>query len=406
MDAILFLVGDAPITVRTALLGGGGLALLLLFVMAAATVRAGRARREDAAAAAERQHELDDKMATLAAQNAELVGRLAAMTEAVAARQGDLARFMAERLDAVGLRVGQGLEGAARSTADHLAKLGERLATIDRAQAHLATLSKDMLGLKDILANKQARGAYGQGRMEAIVRDALPPTAYAFQHTLSNRSRPDCVLRLPGDERLMAIDAKFPLEAFTALREAANDEDKRKAAARVRADVGKHVRDIAERYLLPGETQDLALLFVPSESIYADVLEHFDDVAQKAHRSRVLIVSPSLLMLAIQLVQALVRDARMQQDAHLIQAEVRNIVEDVRRLQERATRLDGHFRQAQGDLEGIVTSAGKIVRRSDRMTQLDAGGVGPAPENASGAARSETTSAQRSFDDVFARVAE
>jgi DNA recombination protein RmuC len=313
---------------------------------------------------------------------------------------------MSERLDAVGARVGQGLEGAARSTADHLSKLGERLAMIDRAQAHLASLSKDMLGLKDILANKQARGAYGQGRMEAIVRDALPPTAYAFQHTLSNRSRPDCVLRLPGDERLMAIDAKFPLEAFTALREAVSDEDKRKAAARVRADVGKHVRDIAERYLLPGETQDLALLFVPSESIYADVLEHFDDVAQKAHRARVLIVSPSLLMLAIQLVQALVRDARMQQDAHLIQAEVRNIVEDVRRLQERASRLDGHFRQAQGDLEGIVTSAAKIVRRSDRMTQLDSGARAAELESGPGSGVSETTPAQRSFDSVLAKVAE
>ncbi|HEY8578778.1 MAG TPA: DNA recombination protein RmuC [Beijerinckiaceae bacterium] len=371
MDAILFTLGSWPVTLREAALGGGGAALLLLLAMFAAMLRAGRLRREEAAAAAERQHELDDKMAALAQQNGELAGRLATMTEIVATRQADLARLMAERLDKVGERVGQGLEHSARSTADHLAKLGERLATIDRAQANLATLSQDMLGLKDILSNKQARGAFGQGRMEAIVRDALPASAYAFQATLSNRSRPDCVLRLPGDPRVMAIDAKFPLEAFTALREADDDDSRRRAAQRVRQDVGKHVRDIAERYLLPGETQDVALLFVPSESIYADLIEHFDDVTQKAHRARVLIVSPSLLLMAIQLVQAMVRDARMQENAHLVFAEVGALLEDVRRLQERVTRLDGHFRQAQGDLETVSTSANKIARRGERMLQIE-----------------------------------
>jgi DNA recombination protein RmuC len=347
------------------------LALCLLLAICVALLRGGRARAGDAAALAERQREMDDKMAELARLNSELSGRVRAASEIVSSRQSDLARLVSERLDAVGHRVGQGLEHSARSTADHLAKLGERLAVIDGAQANLARLSQDMLGLKDILSNKQARGAYGQGRMEAIVRDGLPADSFAFQHTLSNRTRPDCVIRLPGDERWMVVDAKFPLEAFTALRAAKDDEARKQADARVRADVSKHVRDIAERYFLPGETQDIAFLFVPSESIYADVQEHFDDLVQKAHRARILLVSPSLLMMAIQLMQSIVRDARLREEAHVIQAEVSHLLEDVARLRERTEKLSNHFRQSQEDVEAISVSARKIEKRGERIGQLE-----------------------------------
>lgn len=348
-----------------------GLALCLLLAICVAILRGGRARAGDAAALAERQREMDDKMAELARLNAELSGRVRAASEIVSSRQSDLARLLSERLDAVGVRVGQGLEHSARSTADHLAKLGERLAVIDGAQANLARLSQDMLGLKDILSNKQARGAYGQGRMEAIVRDGLPADSFAFQHTLSNRTRPDCVIRLPGDARWMVVDAKFPLEAFTALRAAKDDEARKQADARVRADVSKHVLDIAERYFLPGETQDIAFLFVPSESIYADVQEHFDDLVQKAHRARILLVSPSLLMMAIQLMQSIVRDARLREEAHVIQAEVSHLLEDVARLRERTEKLSNHFRQSQEDVEAMSVSARKIEKRGERIGQLE-----------------------------------
>ena len=347
------------------------LALCLLLAICVALLRGGRARAGDAAALAERQREMDDKMAELARLNSELSGRVRAASEIVSSRQSDLARLLSERLDAVGHRVGQGLEHSARSTADHLAKLGERLAVIDGAQANLARLSQDMLGLKDILSNKQARGAYGQGRMEAIVRDGLPADSFAFQHTLSNRTRPDCVIRLPGDERWMVVDAKFPLEAFTALRAAKEDDARKQADVRVRADVSKHVRDIAERYFLPGETQDIAFLFVPSESIYADVQEHFDDLVQKAHRARILLVSPSLLMMAIQLMQSIVRDARLREEAHVIQAEVSHLLEDVARLRERTEKLSNHFRQSQEDVEAISVSARKIEKRGERIGQLE-----------------------------------
>ena len=370
MDKTLFSLG-VPVTGLGLALAACGLALALLIIIAVSVLRAGSARALEAALAAERQHEADDKMEELTRLNAELTGRLRSMAEVMTSRQTDLARIMADRLDAVGARVGQGLEQGARSTADHLAKLGERLAVIDRAQEGLSGLTKEMLGLKEILANKQTRGAFGQGRMEAIVRDNLSADAFAFQHVLSNRNRPDCVIRLPGDDRLMVVDAKFPLEAFTAFRAADSDAARKEASARLRNDVGKHIRDIAERYFVPGETQDLALLFVPAESIYADLQEHFDDLVQKAHRARVMVVSPSLLMLAIQVMQSIVRDQRMRAQAHLIQTEVRHLLTDVARLRERVGKLDGHFRQAQEDVAQIATSSDKIAKRGERIDQLE-----------------------------------
>ncbi len=360
MPDVLFTLAGAQISLTDAALAAAALGLFLLCAILIAIMRTANARRFEAFAATERQRELDDRMADLARMNAELSGRLRAVSEVVA-----------DRLDAVGARVGQGLEQSARSTADQLARLGERLAVIDRAQANLSALSQEMVSLKHILSNKQTRGAYGQGRMEAIVRDGLPVGAFAFQTTLSNGARPDCIVKLPGDDRPMIIDAKFPLESFTAFREARDEDQRRKACARVRADVGKHVRDIQGKYLLAGETQDTALLFVPSEAIYADLQEHFEDIVQKASAARVLVVSPSLLMLAIQVMQAIVRDARMREQAHVIQAEVRRLLDDVERLRERTARLGTHLRQANEDMEGVGASVQKIARRGDRIQQLE-----------------------------------
>jgi DNA recombination protein RmuC len=216
--------------------------------------------------------------------------------------------------------------------------------------------------------------------MEAIVRDGLPASAYAFQATLSNRTRPDCLVHLPGDTRGLVIDAKFPLEAFTLFRDAKGDEARIRAAQRVRGDILTHVKDIAEKYLLPGETQDLALMFVPAESVYADLAEHFEDVVQKAHRARVLIVSPSLLSLAIQVLQALVRDARIREEGRVIQVEVRKLLDDVGRLGDRVAKLDAHFRQAQDDVSQIRVSTEKISKRGERIEALEFEEDGARPE--------------------------
>ena len=217
-------------------------------------------------------------------------------------------------------------------TADNLQKLHERLAVIDGAQKHITELASHVTSLQNVLSNKQSRGAFGQGRMELIVEDGLPKGCYEFQLTLSNRSRPDCAVFLP-DQRPLVIDAKFPLEAVNALRDAATDDERAKAAARVRADIGKHVADIAAKYLIPGETQELALMFVPSEGVYAELHDGFDDVVQKAFRAKVVIVSPSLLMLAISVVQQIQKDARMREAADKIHAEVGHLMDDIKRLQ-------------------------------------------------------------------------
>ncbi|MFN3889671.1 MAG: DNA recombination protein RmuC [Beijerinckiaceae bacterium] len=370
MIDVLFHVAGRPVSGREA---AGAAALLMLVLLSAIflnVLRMSRARRIEDAVAGERQRELDERMADLVRMNAELSGRLRAVSEVVA-----------DRLDAVGHRVGQGLEQSARSTADQLARLGERLAVIDRAQANMSALSQEMVSLKHILSNKQTRGAFGQGRMEAIVRDGLPVGAFAFQSTLSNGARPDCVVKLPGDDRPMVIDAKFPLESFNAFREARDGDERRKAAARVRADVGRHVRDIETKYLLAGETQDIALLFVPSEAVYADLQEHFEDMTQRASTMRVIIVSPSLLMMAIQVMQAIVRDARMREQAHVIQSEVRRLLEDVGRLRERTNKLATHLRQANEDMEGLGASAQKIAARGDRILQLEFEESRSAPES-------------------------
>jgi DNA recombination protein RmuC len=370
-SAPIAVIDGVPVFLPQAL--GAALAALafLLMLTLVALMRASAGRRREAEAAAERQEAIEARFAALASASAELGGRLSGMAEWLGSRQTDLARLVADRLDSVGSRLGTGLENQAQTTAENLGKLNERLAVIDAAQARLTEMTREVVSLKDILANKQARGAFGQGRMEAIVRDGLPAGAYDLQFTLSNRARPDCVIRLPGDPRLLAVDAKFPLEAFSALRAARDDEARKTAQARVRADVGKHVKDIAERYLIPGETQDVALMFVPSEAIYSDLVEHFDELVQKAHRARVVIVSPTLMMMAINVAQAILRDAKMRDEAQQIQAEVGKLVNDVRMLTERAAKLETHFRQAQEDLSGIGAASARIARRGERIDSMD-----------------------------------
>ena len=371
MNEIAFQLGARPVLWGEATAAFAAVALMLLLAMAWSLRRSRRERAAEAAAAAERAREMDDKVAELVRSQSEITGRLQTVAEVFGSRQSDFARLISERLEGLQHRVGQGLEASTRHQGEHLTKLNERLAVIDAAQKNLTDLTGEVVGLKDILANKQARGAYGQGRMEAIIRDGLPGGAYEFQATLSNRTRPDCLVRLPGDERGLVVDAKFPLECFTQFRAATSDEARQKAGQRVRVDIGVHVRSLAEKYLIPGETQDMALMFVPAESVYADLAEHFDDVVQKAHRARIVIVSPSLLALAIQVLQALVRDARIRDEARVIQTEVQKLLADVGRLSERVGKLDSHFRQAQDDVAQIRTSAEKIVKRGQNIEALE-----------------------------------
>ena len=284
-------------------------------------------------------------------------------------------RGLSERLDGFGHRIGQSMTDTTKSTHESLAKLGERLAVIDKAQQTITTLSGQVVELQHVLANKQTRGAFGQGRMEAIVRDGLPIHSYQFQATLSNNTRPDCLIVFPAGPSLV-IDAKFPLEAWNGIRAAATPEAIKVAEAQFRRDTTKHIQDIADRYFVPGETQDTAFMFVPSESIFADIHERFEDVVQRAHKSRIVIVSPSLLMLSIQVVTSLLRDQRMREQAHVIQEEVSKMMEDVGRLDDRVKKLQLHFTHANKDIDDILVSTKRITGRGGRIEAVEFNGAG------------------------------
>jgi DNA recombination protein RmuC len=350
-----------PLAVFAVLAGLGVLALIGLLVL---VWRNGANRAREAA---ERQASARAVELEIAA----LKGQLFGISEIAGANQSELGRAMHERLDRVSQSVGVNLEETARRTSEHLARLNERLAVIDTAQRNITELSTQVVSLQDILANKQQRGAFGQLRMETIIQDALPRDAYRFQPTLSNGKRPDCLIVLPGSDAGLVIDAKFPLEAFEALRTGGDEAARKLAAQRVRTDVGRHIEDIAAKYVLAGETQDTMLMFVPSESIYADLHEHFPELLQKSHRARVFIVSPNMLMLAVQTMQAILKDVRMREQAGVVQREVGLLLADVNRLKGRVLDFQKHFGLLGGDVEKIVTSTEKIAGRGRRIEGLD-----------------------------------
>jgi DNA recombination protein RmuC len=370
MSEILFVVGEIPIRFGVALVALAGLALCILVALLVIVMRGSRAGEMTAMAGAIHAQELEQRVGELMRAQSDTSGRVHAMGEVLAGRQAELSRSLNERLDNVTQRVGQSIEHTARHTVDSLRQLHERLAVIDSAHKNLTDLTTQVTTLRDVLANKQTRGAFGQARMEAIVQDGMPKGSFEFQYTLSNNKRPDCVVFLP-DQRPLAIDAKFPLESVTAFREAKSDEDRKVASQRVRIDLHRHVADIADKYLIPGETQEMALMFVPSESVYAEIHDGFDDVVQKAYRARVVLVSPSLLMLAIQVMQQILKDTRMREAADQVRTEVLHMADDLARLRDRVVKLQNHFGQANEDVRQILISADKIDRRASRIEELD-----------------------------------
>ncbi len=361
---MVFTIGERQITLLDIIVAGGLFGLLLLAAILVVVWRAGGRRHDDVVSAQRRAGELENRLS-------ELAGQLKNFSETTATRETQLSRNLDDRLDKVSHRLGAGLTDNAERTTKSLQQLYERLAVIDTAQQKITALSDEMLSLKDILSNKQARGAYGQARMEAIIRDGLHASAYRFQGTLSNNTRPDCLIRLPENDQEIVIDSKFPLEAFNAVKSAVDEQAIVVAERQLRKDVLYHVKDIAKKYLIVGETHETAIMFVPSESIYADLHEHFEDVIQKAHRQRVIIASPNILMLLVQTMQAIFKDARMREQASLIQKEVVVLLEDVGRLQTRLGKLQSHFQAANKDVDDLVISTGKITSRGHKIEKMD-----------------------------------
>ncbi|CAA6603462.1 conserved exported hypothetical protein [Rhodospirillaceae bacterium LM-1] len=317
----------------------------------------------------------------------ELTGRLAQMADSQASQQSlmaerlqaqerQISRLLDDRLVELGKRLNEGLDQSSLRTGASLAELRERLAVIDSAQANIAQLSERMVSLQDILSNKQTRGAFGEIQLNDLVSQVLPPQVYEFQAPIGDRRRVDCLIHLPKPPGSIAIDAKFPLESFHQLRAAKDDAERTQAGRAFATAVLGHVRDISEKYIVPGETAESALMFLPSEAVYAELYANFPEVIEKSYRARVWIVSPTTLMATLTTIRAVLKDARMREQADVIQAEVRHLLDDMKRLAERAAKLETHFGQAGEDLRQLKLSVDKVIRRSEQVEAVQLGDGG------------------------------
>ncbi|MDO8839132.1 MAG: DNA recombination protein RmuC [Parvibaculum sp.] len=315
----------------------------------------------------------NEAVAALARQQAELVGRLSAMAETQAQTRTELTATINERLDMVSQRMGQSLEATAQKTAETLGTLTTRLSVIDEAQKNITELSSQVVGLQDILANRQARGAFGEVQLNDIVSNALPPSAYSFQTTLGNGTRADCLIILPNPPGPIAIDAKFPLDAYHLLRNAKDEAERVIAVRQFRGDLNRHVAAIAEKYIVPGETAESALMFLPSEAVYAELHANFPDVLTKSYQARVWIVSPTTLMATLNTVRAVLKDVEMRKQAGVIQKYVALLLGDVGRLGDRVGNLERHFQQAEKDIGEIRKSADAITSRGEKIEAVEMG---------------------------------
>ncbi len=310
-------------------------------------------------------------MQNMERQNQELAGRVGQLADENRKSQAQLSKAVEERLDKVGERMGKGLEETATKTAKSLGEIQTRLNVIDEAQKNLKELSGDIVGLQDILSNKQARGIFGEGQLNDLVSMALPPSAYSFQTTLSNGARVDCLIKLPNPPGSIGIDSKFPLESYHALVNAqGNEHALKQAKADFRVAMKKHINDISEKYIIIGETAESALMFLPSEAVYAELHTRFNDLVELGYKKKVWIVSPTTLMATLNTVRAVLKDVRMREQAGVIQKELGGLMKDVVLLDNRVDKLAKHFNLAERDILDIQTSTGKIARKAEKIDQV------------------------------------
>lgn len=347
-------------------LGAGVFIILLLLMVRAATKSA-----KVIAPLAHHMSDLGQRVQALGDGQERLAGGLHHVSEAQAQAQANMLKLMEQRLAQVQQQMNENLHGTARRTAQSLGDLQQRLATIDKAQENITKLSGDVLSLQDILSNKQTRGAFGEIQLNDIVLNALPSDSYTLQATLSNGRRADCLIHLPNPPGPIVIDSKFPLEGYEALRKAVTDWDVSEARKALRTSVRKHIKDISEKYIIEGETADGALMFLPSEAVYAELHANFSDVVQEGFTARVWIVSPTTCMATLNTMRAILKDARMREQTGAIRRELGLLFQDVERLGTRVENLDRHFGQAAKDLSEIKISADKAGRRARRLDNFD-----------------------------------
>ena len=314
---------------------------------------------------------LSEQVRILGEGQQQLTGSLRTITEAQATSQTKLVSVINERLAEVQNKMGESLHGSATKTARSLGELQQRLETIDKAQENIEKLSGNVLSLQDILSNKQTRGAFGEIQLNDIVSKALPSDSYSFQATLSNGKRADCLLKLPNPPGSIVIDSKFPLEAYENLRNAENDNQLVEAKRMMKTSVRAHIKSISEKYIIEGETAESAMMFLPSEAVYAELHANFSEIVREGFEAKVWIVSPTTCMATLNTMRAILKDARMREQAGAIRTELGLLFKDVERLSERVTNLDRHFVMASKDIEEIKISAKRSGNRARKLDNFD-----------------------------------
>lgn len=356
------------------ILGAVALILVLLLLMILRSV----SRSATAAAPLMREISwLSARIQNLGDGQERLAGGLHHVSETQAVSQTAMLRVMEQRLAEVQRQMTEALHGTSTRTARSLGELQTRLETIDKAQANIEKLSGNVLSLQDILSNKQTRGAFGEIQLHDIVQKALPKDAYTMQATLSNGKRADCLIHLPNPPGPIVIDAKFPLEAYEAIRRADTPRGVVEAAQQMRTAVRTHIRAIAERYIVEGETADGALMFLPSEAVYAELHANFPEIVREGFAVKVWIVSPTTCMATLNTMRAVLKDARMREQAGAIRKELALLYSDVDRLGVRVESLDRHFGQAAKDIEDIKISSEKAGKRARRLDNFDFEEIAP-----------------------------
>ena len=353
-------------------------AILIGAVALWSVLQAMRARHDQQASA----RQLAETVALVSSGQIGLSERLAQLSEANTAAQSALAdrlhqqelkltQALNTRLDTIQQRMGNSLQASTKQTLDTMGKVEKRLAVIDEAQKRMEHLGNDMATLNQILSNKQSRGAYGEIQLNDIVSDIMAPDDYAFQAPLGNGRQVDCLLKLPNPPGSIGVDSKFPLDGFQRLRAAENREDRDKASRQFRQDVLKHLRDISDRYIVIGETADQAIMFVPSEAVYAEIHASFGDVVHESFRLRVFLASPTTLMALLNTIRSVLKDARMREQAGLIQQELMKVLKDVDRLGDRVDKLQKNFDTAYNTVRDVRISTDKISSKVGRIAELE-----------------------------------
>jgi DNA recombination protein RmuC len=375
-------IGARSIDLSDPLIWGGAVLGAFILVLLFLTMRAAGQSARIAAPLAQQMGALDQRVQSLSDGQQQLAGGLNGVAVAQAESQKNMLHLMEQRLATVTEQMNTNLASSARNTAHSLGELQTRLKTIDKAQENITKLSGDVLSLQDILSNKQTRGAFGEIQLNDIVSKALPTDSYSLQATLSNGRRADCLIHLPNPPGPIVVDSKFPLEAYEALRNATSDWEVNEAAKQLRGAVKKHIKDIAERYILDGETADGAILFLPSEAVYAELHANFPELIRDSFAARVWIVSPTTCMATLNTMRAILKDARMREQAGAIRNTLRLLHRDVELVVQRVDKLNTHFSQARTDLEQITTAAERAGKRATKLDNFDFEELAPQAETA------------------------